>query len=593
MKDIKHIASDRSHNTLCYAFWIITFSVLVIFLQTRHAFHFYCLEQNQLFQNTRHYIIENLFQPGGLALVISEFLVQFFLLPYMGAIISALLICIAGLFTSLILNRISTKTNVGVLGAIPALMLLFIMFDFNYLTYGTVAFIFAVITLWGALSINDFRKRLIVHFIMTFILFFIAGPVYVLYALSATLYELISKSAGNYLALFILLEAVLIAIGSVYFLLYPQYHFAILPDAYYHYRKEPNIHLYFSWISFILVILTALLVRKVEVNTKKQYILLGAQTILVVILCIWGIPRYDDSKSYRVKELDYYCRTEQWDKILERCKGKLTNYLYMCYANMALMEKGMLGENVFSYDQKGPQGILVGWNMTAPISVLLSDVYFAVNNTGMSQKMAFEAYIGTATASNPRILKRLVQTNLIFGCYPVAEKYIKILENTRCYKTWAKEHRKYLYNDNIVEADPVLGIRRKSLAHDNFLSLAEGLDQDLIRMAEYNPSYKSTIEFVGAYYLLAKEMQHFGNLIHKYYGTEVLPMLPKSFQEAIITLFEKDPEKWKEYNISDHTIKRFQEFKKQILANKKNPDILPGLLNNAYGDTFWFYFMFK
>lgn len=45
---------------------------------------------------------------------------------------------------------------------------------------------------------------------------------------------------------------------------------------------------------------------------------------------------------------------------------------------------------------------------------------------------------------NPRMLKRLVQTNLIYGAYPVAEKYIRILENTFYYKDWAKSQRKFL-----------------------------------------------------------------------------------------------------------------------------------------------------
>ena len=44
--------------------------------------------------------------------------------------------------------------------------------------------------------------------------------------------------------------------------------------------------------------------------------------------------------TLKLKELDYYTRMEQWDKIIEACEGKLTNYLYMCHLNMALVQKG-------------------------------------------------------------------------------------------------------------------------------------------------------------------------------------------------------------------------------------------------------------
>ena len=63
-----------------------------------------------------------------------------------------------------------------------------------------------------------------------------------------------------------------------------------------------------------------------------------------------------------------------------------------------------------------------------------------------AQKFAFEGYVSSVDG-NPRLLQRLVQTNILTGAYAVAEKYIRILEQTLFYKEWAAEWRKYLYRD--------------------------------------------------------------------------------------------------------------------------------------------------
>ena len=68
---------------------VIVFVFLFIFLRIFSEYHFYCVEQNQLFQLTPIFIIDKLMQPGGLAMVLSGCLVQFFILPNVGAMITA------------------------------------------------------------------------------------------------------------------------------------------------------------------------------------------------------------------------------------------------------------------------------------------------------------------------------------------------------------------------------------------------------------------------------------------------------------------------------------------------------------------------
>ena len=48
-------------------------------------------------------------------------------------------------------------------------------------------------------------------------------------------------------------------------------------------------------------------------------------------------------------------------------------------------------------------------------------------------------------------------------------------------------------------------------------------------IAEANPENKAAIEYLGAFLLLAKNMDGFKGLVETYYGTEVLPCVAEVF----------------------------------------------------------------
>lgn len=577
------------------AFWLVALTALFVFLQEYSRFHFFFIEQSQLFQFTGEYISGKLSMPGGFALSLSEFLVQFFRYPYVGAGITAVLLLFAGIGMRGIVRRIVPDTGLFLLYLIPVILLMFLHFDFNYLVFGTIAFNLMLLALYLCLRISDDKWRMIAEIVVTPLLYGLAGAVACLFALSVLIYEFLNKTPKFYWVLLAVLLGSLCGICSVYFALLGEYRFAFLPDAYYHTALEPKSVIYYSWISFPVILIIAFLLRKRKKEIGKKTRIAGVvlQLALLFAFCWWGIPKYGDRKSAKVKELDYYARTEQWDKILDASKGTLTNYLNMCYLNLALAQRGELADQMFNFDQRGPQGLMVGWNKTEQISSLLSDIAFAMGNSAMAQEMAFEAYATAIGEGNPRMLKRLVQTNIIYGEYQVAEKYLNILGNTVYYKNWADEHRKFLYNDAAVEQDSVLGSRRKCLPKENYLSEINYMEKDLCMVAEANPENKAAIQYLGALYLLAKNMDGFKKMVETYYGTEVLPSLPKSFQEAVITLSEAEPDYWKRFDISPSVMQRFAEYKKQVLGNRNNKNALPGLMRRAYGDTYWFYFMFK
>lgn len=577
------------------AFWLIVFGALFAFLQMCFEYYFYYIEQSQLFLFSEAYIRNKLLLPGGFSMLVAEFLVQFFIRPYVGALVTAALLTGVGVCTAGIVKRIAPVSGLFILYVLPMLALLFMHFDFNYRVQGTVCYLMMMALLCGYMRIRNDLFRLVAGCVLVPVLFWLAGSIAVLFAGMVCLFEGLRKTPKWYISLIGVAEVLLLGVGTVYFSLMGEYRWVFGPDLYYHYTLHPKEIIYYSWICLPLVFLVAFFIRNKNSLSGKKWragISCIAQLAMIAAVLWWGMPKYSDAKTLKLKKLDYFARTEQWDKTIEECKGKLTNFLYMCHLNMALANKGELSDKMFNFDQRGPQGLLVQWNKSENISCMLSDIYFTMGATASSQEMAFEGYVSAMEDGNPRMLKRLVQTNLIYGTYPVAEKYISILEKTYAYRDWAQSQRKYLYNDEVVESDPILGTRRRMLPDRNSLAMIKGLAGDLALFLEKGPANSAALQYLGAMYLLAKDLEGFKALVEKYYGTEFLPVLPVHFQEAVIVMSEKEPDYWKRFNVSETIVARFTDYKKQVLANRNNSAIA-GLLNRSYGNTYWFYFMFK
>lgn len=256
--------------------------------------------------------------------------------------------------------------------------------------------------------------------------------------------------------------------------------------------------------------------------------------------------------------------------------------LRLSHLNLALAETGQLADKAFFYAQAGLDGLLLPWNYTVEAGEILSDIYWSMGHVAYAQRMAFEANMLDDRDFNPAMLKRLIETNLIFGAYPVAEKYISILRKNRAWKKVADYYKRFLFNDAAIESNPVLGPKKKCIPELDFISIIRGVDEDLKDIIRTNPGYHKAIEYLGVIYLLDCEMDKFKMMLDEFYGTEALPELPLSFAEAACMLSEIHLGYWKSVGVSTEMYKKYIDFKAR-LENGLSPD--------KYKDTFWYYIM--
>ena len=250
--------------------------------------------------------------------------------------------------------------------------------------------------------------------------------------------------------------------------------------------------------------------------------------------------------------------------------------------NLALAETGQLADKAFHYTQVGSDGILVPWNLTVEAGERLSDVYWSMGHVAFAQRMAFEANVLDDRDCNPRMMQRLIETNLTFGAYEAARKYIAILSKDPECKAVAEKYRPYLDNDALVEADPTLGPRRRCIPEKDFISLVRGVEEDLEDIVRANPSYRNAMEYLGVIYLLDCKMDKFKEMLDEFHGTEALPTHPASFAEAACMLSETDHGYWKKVGVSQEIYNHYRDFKKRLGT---------GLSMEKFNDTFWYYIM--
>lgn len=573
---------------------LLLWFVLLIFLQLKYRFHFYHIEQYQLFLFDSDYIFSTLMKTGGLSLLLSDFLIQFFIYPYAGAFITSSLLTLIAVLTYTCLKRIDKDSGfIYLFSLLPVLSLLFMHFDFNYFLQGTVVYILTLLFFSFYLSFRSLRWRIIYSAVATIVLFLLCGSVTILFAFIVCVKELFEQPRKSYLFLLPCLEAVFLAYLSVRMNWVGEYRFAFLPDMYYQHSLKPSRVLYLAWIMLPLVLAVVSLLRtKKALSGKKRIAGWVFQLLVSVVFFSWGFHHYGGVRSLKYKEMEYYLRTKQYDRIIEMNESRVSNFLYGCMLNLSLAEKGELADRLFTFEQNGPMSLFIQMNNTHVATTLLSDIYYTVGHAGGAMMMAFEANMSCPGFRSGRTLQRLVETNLIYGDYVVAEKYVNVLEKSLYYRNWAKGMRQYLYNEEKVRRNPEFNKRIKSLPKENFLFSAQLQDKELLCLSENNPENRAAVEYAGSMYLLMKNMNLFKGFIDTYYGTEVLPVLPLSFQEGVIVMYESEPASWRERGISDAVITRFEQYKKFILENKNKPR-LAEFVKKSYGDTYWYYFMFK
>jgi len=308
--------------------------------------------------------------------------------------------------------------------------------------------------------------------------------------------------------------------------------------------------------------------------SKEKGKLISGISVACIVFSIFSGCKTDDGSLYY----------SDWNNVILNYRDSEDSVVYRNLArlNLALAETGQLAEKAFSYCQAGDGGLIPEWGQNPETGALLSDIYFSIGHIALAQRYAFETLVQDEPEYSSRMLSRLIRTNIIYGCYAVAEKYIDLLEKDAGWKGWASGQRRFLYDDKAVETDPLLGMKRKCIPAADFLSEMRGLEEDLKDIVRANPEHRTTMEYLGVLFLLRCDFDSFRGMLDEFYGTPALEFLPASFAEAACMMSELEPDYWKSVGVDVGIYRRYVDFKKRLGC---------GMSLEKYKKTLWYYVM--
>ena len=187
------------------------------------------------------------------------------------------------------------------------------------------------------------------------------------------------------------------------------------------------------------------------------------------------------------------------------------------------------------------------------------------------------------------IFKFVIQIGLMRGTYAVADKYLSLLEKAPHYRGWARAHRRFLFDDAAVEADPLLGNGRRNLSAKNGFSMFSDPVGELFPILDVNPGDTRAREYGLCYQLLRKDLNSVKHFIEDYYKDgEVLPRIA---QEAMVfySEYSRNMEGIEPFGIdwcyahgvTPETVRRFAAYQQAAVAGKNSLQKFRG--------TYWYY----
>jgi len=569
--------------------------VVWLFFGVFYRYHLSYQEQLQFFLMTCDYLVDLLSRPGGLAIYLGRFFTQFFYNTTLGAFLLASLLVLLQRFVLDSANYIARKPVYTLLTCIPSLLFALLFCNEDVLLSGLIALILSFVSVAFYNRIGTGMARNVFLLLMTPVLYWLVGIGGILFPILVLLTEWIRGGYRRRLLILMVVISLMVIvfpyIAKAIVIQYPISHFWLAGDYYRFVDMNDLSFLYVCVISFMIPLSFKWLPN--FMRKKAAWICEGCLMLLIVFITHMGVERFANWNQEEVMAYDYYSRTQKWDKIIAMADKKSPDGpLTVAILNLALGKIGHLPDHMFSYFQNGVEGLLLDFQKGYIVSVMGNEIYYHLGLVNTAQRFVFE---GMETIpdyqKSVRCIKRLAETNLINGQYKIAEKYLHILTETLFYKKWAIETMAYLGDEDYINAHPEWGALRQYSLQEDLLFSDREKDMILGLLYQHNPENRMAYEYLLAYTLLTKDLQHF--LTYYRMGEDIIkyPVIPKSYQEVLIYIWGLTNNEINAipYPISND-VKSGVEAYRQMYTRIQNPE---PMLRKQYSDTYWYYFHFR
>lgn len=571
----------------------VLFLSCLIFFSVFYKYHLFFSEQLQIFLLTFEHFLTYLSKPAGISSYLGDFFTQFYYLRGGGAVVITITLFVLWLFNRLLLKKITGNNFAIMLPLLPVVFSWVGLCNLQFPLSDVISLIISAGITLLYISIPSGRIRFPVGLIMLPVLYFSAGAGLYIFAAIAVCHEIFhTDNPYRYLIASILaIIAFFIPPGlKNYYLLTTGQAYTYL-SVMSHYQGFGQ---FLPMIFFIITILVTLLPLKragIDIHSSLSSLLL---IFLISVFLVAGVFLNSDFRLEKILRLDYEASHNQWVKVYDLSnRNRMRNSISAYYTNMALSKLGLMPDKLMEYYQPAATGLFIPVNanenyMTITFS---NEVYWQLGDVNASQHSALLGMIFSPNCQNVRLMKRLVEINIVNGEYAVAEKFISILEKTMFHRKWASDRRKFLFNENeCLKSDWIMS-KRDIIPSKDLLKKGNEFVKTLRFLIDSHPSNKMAVDYLLCYHLLIKDIPSFITDFRKYYSSGRNVLLPRVYQEGILISIasgKDNIEAYKKFRFSPEVIKSMTEYTGMYEENGGRG----APLQKKYGKTYWFYYHF-
>ena len=349
-----------------FLFWFIAYP---------HALSYQ--EQYQLFLRTGDYFAEHVTIPGGLAGWLGEFIVQFYYIEWLGALLLALLFVALQLVTARLLPK-----RWWWLSMVPVLLLWWLMGDINVLLSLPVAIVLALAlacVMPGSFTWADVAVLPVAYWLI--------GPVVWVYILVR-----------------------------------------VLQLGWKHFWTA-------GWLFTVQLVAYAWLLPQ----WPLQQVLTGLNYYRIP-LHYPQLSGYD-KEMYELIRQDYLVRNERWDEIVKRAaEYQVRTPFWSNCVNLALAQKRLLADRMFDFYQSGEDALIMPRTRDLTSMLPSAEAFWRLGMVNSAQRYMFDTQESILDGrKSGRCTKRIAECMLVNGHYKTAVKQLELLKKSLFYRSWAEE----------------------------------------------------------------------------------------------------------------------------------------------------------
>ncbi|MBR0263448.1 MAG: hypothetical protein IJQ60_06155 [Prevotella sp.] len=306
-----------------------------------------------------------------------------------------------------------------------------------------------------------------------------------------------------------------------------------------------------------------------------------------VILCcallptwlLFGAPQIRKiQKPDLILEKDFAVDCEYYfgnhDKVIKEVESanQWTDQMLFFY-NLVQAQRGELPDHLMKFTPN----ILGTFYQIGPETPLLiirnmNELYWALGDMTFTERAAMMTNVFSHNNRNVRMIRRLAECNFVSGDSLATEKYLRILDKTFVYSTWAKQIRQH--GKSIYEA------KMQHVNHHDTITTTDNAHFLMMQLLDANPDNTVALDYILCSTLLLKDLTNFKRDYDRYCMDRGKPRVKKLYQEALCIWLagtQAPQEEWEKYIQLPEVFQQFQQYNDQ----RGNP---------RFKGTYWYYF---